>query len=284
MIPTDVISGTLHVTVAQPPVLLDGNRLAEGLAAVLTSSMRNMPLLPAGTVHPDAMLNASVALAQNFPLVVRNFAWGGFLSRICSYEIHTRSAGAAIADVARPEFAGYDAPEYRWMCAAWDVPEVQDAAFAAVASDAPTLVVGQELDPRWDPLAPAQLRAGLSHLSVLPFATLPGGAVPGDFPACYNDLRRQFVRDPNAPLATAACRAPDPPHRLRRSDAVSASSARAQRRVDGAPRVASRGHRRTHTVQDARDRRPRARRRACHELVPVDRPRTRERAADGRRR
>lgn len=50
-----------------------------------------------------------------------------------------------------------------------------------------------------------EVRAGLTHLGVLSFPTLPGGAVPGDFPTCYNDLRREFVRDPGRPLDTQAC-------------------------------------------------------------------------------
>jgi pimeloyl-ACP methyl ester carboxylesterase len=205
VIPTDVISGSLRVAVAQPPVLLDGDRLAQGLAAVLTSSLRNMPLVAAGTEHPNAVLNASLALAQNFPLVLKDFPWGGFMSRMCSYEIHTRSAGAVLAATTRPELAGYDDPAFRWTCAAWQVPEVQQAAFAAVSSDAPTLIVGQQLDPRWQPDAASQLRAGLTHVSVLSFPTLPGGATPGDFPTCYGDLRRQFVRDPSSSLDTESC-------------------------------------------------------------------------------
>jgi pimeloyl-ACP methyl ester carboxylesterase len=205
VVPTDVVSGVLSVFVAQPPVFVDGDRLAQGLAAALTSSMRNMPLVAAGVAHPNATLNASLALAQNFPLVVRDFAWGGFLSRFCSYEIHTRSVGTAVAATARPEFAGYDDPAFAWTCAAWPVPEVQQAAFAPVSSDTPTLVVEQQLDPRWQPDTEAQLRAGLTHLSVLSFPTLPGGAVPGDYPSCYNDLRRRFVRDPGRALDTQAC-------------------------------------------------------------------------------
>jgi hypothetical protein len=124
---------------------------------------------------------------------------------MCSYEIHTRSAGAAVEASTRAEFAGYDDPAFRWTCAAWNVPELQPAAFAPASSDTPTLVVEQQLDPRWEPSATAQLRAGLTHLDVLSFPTLPGGAAPGDFPPCFNDLRRQFVHDPSAPLATAAC-------------------------------------------------------------------------------
>ena len=205
VIPTDVVSGSLRVAVAQPPVFVDGNRLAQGLAAALTSSMRNMPLVPAGIAHPNATLSASLALAQNFPLVLRDFAWGGFLSRTCSYEIHTRSVGAVVAATTRPEFAGYDDPAFRWTCAAWQVPEVQHAAFAPVSSETPTLVVEQQLDPRWQPDTAVQLRAGLKNLSVLSFPTLPGGALPGDFPTCYNDLRRQFVSDPGRTLDTQGC-------------------------------------------------------------------------------
>ncbi len=205
VIPTDVISGSLRVAVAQPPVFVDGDRLAQGLAAALTSSLRNMPLIAAGVAHSNPTLNASLALAKNFPLVVKDFAWGGFLSRMCSYEIHTRSVGAAVATTTRPEFAGYDDPAFRWTCAAWDVPEVQPAAFAPVSSDTPTLVAEQQLDPRWQPDTAVQLRAGLTHLSVLSFATLPGGALPGDFPTCYNDLRRQFVGDPSGRFDTQSC-------------------------------------------------------------------------------
>jgi hypothetical protein len=205
VIPTDVVSGALRVAVAQPPVLVDGNRVAQGLAAALTSSMRNMPLVAAGVARPNATLTASLALAQNFPLVLKDFAWGGFLSRMCSYEVHTRSVGAVVAATTRPEFAGYDDPAFRWTCAAWRVPEVQRAAFAPVRSDAPTLLVEQQLDPRWQPDTAVQLRAGLTHLSVLSFRTLPGGAAPGDFPTCYNELRHQFVRDPSSTLDVQTC-------------------------------------------------------------------------------
>jgi hypothetical protein len=205
VIPSDLISGTLHVTVAHPPVLLDGNRVAQGLAAAFTSTFKNMPLVAAGIEHPDAMLNASLALAQNFPLVLEDFPWGGFLSRMCSYEIHTHSAGAVLESSTRAEFAGYDDPSYRWMCDAWGVSPRQPAAFSPMSSDVPTLVVEQQLDPRWDPDAAAALRAGLSHLQVLSFPTLPGGTAPGEFPSCYNDLRRQFVREPGSRLDTVTC-------------------------------------------------------------------------------
>jgi hypothetical protein len=204
-IPIDVISGVLRVSVKHPPVRVDGNRLSQGLAAAFTSSLRNMPLLAAGIEHPDATVNASLALAQNFPLVVKDFPWGGFLSRMCSYEIYTRSAGASVAATTRPEFAGYDDPAFDWTCAAWRVPREQQAAFAPVSSDVPTFVVQLGLDPRNLPDAASQLRAGMSHLNVLSFATLPGGALPGDFPTCYSDLRRQFVQHPEQVFDPEPC-------------------------------------------------------------------------------
>jgi hypothetical protein len=74
-----------------------------------------------------------------------------------------------------------------------------------VSSDVPTLVVGEQLDPRWEPGTAGQLRAGLTHLDVLSFPTRPGGAAPGDFPPCYDSLRRQFVNDPSRALDTNAC-------------------------------------------------------------------------------
>jgi hypothetical protein len=179
--------------------------VAQGLAAAFTSTFKNMPLVAAGIEHPNATLNASLALAQNFPLVLKDFPWGGFLSRMCSYEIHTHSAGAVLEASTRAEFAGYDDPSFRWMCDAWGVSPRQSPAFAAVSSDVPTLVVEQQLDPRWDPDASDALRAGLSHLEVVSFPTLPGGTAPGEFPPCYNDLRKQFVRNPSGTLDTAAC-------------------------------------------------------------------------------
>src|SRR5262249_19245785 len=157
----DVISGVLQVRVKHPQVLLDGDRLAQGLAAALTSSARNMPLLAAGIAHPNAIVNASLTAAQNFPLVLKDFPWGGFMSRMCSYEIYTRSAGASVAASARAEFAGYDDPAYRWTCAAWDVPKQPEEAFAPVSTDTPTLLVEQGLDPRLDRNAATQLRVGL---------------------------------------------------------------------------------------------------------------------------
>jgi class 3 adenylate cyclase len=201
----DVISGVLRVRVKHPVVWVDGDRLAQGLAAALTSSMRNMPLLAAGIAHPNAVVNASLAAAQNFPLLLKNFPWGGFLSRLCSYEIYTRSPGAPVAAVTRSEYTGYDDPAFQWTCAAWDVAKQPLAAFAPVSTDTPTLVVEQGLDPRLERDSATQLRAGVSHLSVLSFATLPGGALPGDFPPCYNALRREFVQHPDATLDTNAC-------------------------------------------------------------------------------
>ena len=91
----DLISGTLHVTVVHLPVLLDGDSVwPEGLVSAFTSTFKNMSLVAAGIEHPDVTLSVSLALAVNFPLVMKNFPWGGFLSRMCSYEIHTRSAAA----------------------------------------------------------------------------------------------------------------------------------------------------------------------------------------------
>jgi class 3 adenylate cyclase/pimeloyl-ACP methyl ester carboxylesterase len=211
VVPMDLISGVLHVTVRQPPLLLDGNRVAQGLAATLTSSLRNMPLVAAGIEHPNPTLSASLALAQNFPLVIKDFPWGGFLSRMCSYEIYTRSAASPIAATTRSEFAGYDDPAYQWTCAAWPVPKAPQPAFTPVRSDAPTLVIEQQLDPRWDPASVQQLGAGLSHLDVVSFATLPGGALPGDFPACYGNVRRAFVADASRPIDAASCGRQSPP-------------------------------------------------------------------------
>jgi hypothetical protein len=177
----------------------------------LTSTLKNMPLVAAGITHSNPTVNASLALAQNFPLVLKDFSWGGFLSRMCSYEIHTRSAGAAVAASTRNEYAGYDDPTLGWMCDAWRVPKALPAAFSPVNSDAPTLVALQELDPRADANAVAQLRAGVPNLSVLAFPTLPGSAAPGDFPSCYNDLRRQLVDHAATALDTTACARQSPP-------------------------------------------------------------------------
>jgi hypothetical protein len=94
------------------------------------------------------------------------------------------------------------------------VPRVSQAAFAPTSSDVPTFVVEQALDPRLDPGVTAQLRAGLPHLSVLSFATLPGGALPGDFPPCFAALRRQFLTAPFRPLATRDCARMTPPIRF----------------------------------------------------------------------
>ncbi|HTL83571.1 MAG TPA: adenylate/guanylate cyclase domain-containing protein, partial [Acidimicrobiia bacterium] len=206
----DVISGVLRVRVKHPGVLVDGDRLAQGLAAVLTSSLRNMPLLAAGIAHPNVVVNASLAAAQNFPLLLKDFPWGGFLSRMCSYEMYTRSTGAAVAAAARAEYSGYDDPAYQWTCAAWPVAKQPETAFAPVSGDTPTLLVEQGLDPRLEPEAASQLGAGLAHLSVLSFGTLPGGTLPGEFPPCYNTVREQFVQHPDRALDTAGCAAQTP--------------------------------------------------------------------------
>jgi class 3 adenylate cyclase/pimeloyl-ACP methyl ester carboxylesterase len=191
---------------------LDGDRLAKALYAVLAGNPEGLPLLPTGIKHPNSDLDASLALAASYPLALHDFPWGGFLSRLCSYDENTRSPGAPLSDNARPEFAGNDDPAYQWMCAAWQVAAVPSSAVQALTPDVPTMIVLAALSPDPEIQATAALRTQLSHVLVLTFDTPTLASSESNyFPACVVDLRDQFEREPTRRIDPRSCEGQSPP-------------------------------------------------------------------------
>jgi hypothetical protein len=85
--------------------------------------------------------------------------------------------------------------------------------FSPLASDVPTLIVEGGLDLYSSPDDVATIRSGLPNSSAILFKSLGGNLLDDGVPPCLNDIRRAFLANPAAPLATAtaACSAQSPP-------------------------------------------------------------------------
>jgi pimeloyl-ACP methyl ester carboxylesterase len=186
------------------PVRLDGGHIAQGLAAVFEGDAAGLPLLPQGIVHPNDDLNTTLVEAEQYPLLLPHFPWGGFLSRLCRDQMMEPSSTSDASRSERPEFAGYDDPAYRWMCDAWPIPLAIDAA-EIPSLGVPTFVAREELVPRQSMNALDAIRTGIPGAQFFELRVPTSGGVLGSFPNCYADLRNDFETDPTKPLPIAAC-------------------------------------------------------------------------------
>jgi hypothetical protein len=185
-------------------VLLDGGHIAQALAAVFEGDPAGLPLVPQGIVHPNDDLNAILAEAEEYPLTLPHFPWGGFLSRLCHDEAMEYEGTAGPSRRARPEFAGYDDPAYMWMCDAWTMPLMVDAE-PVPALAVPTFVAREDLVPRQNMSALDAIRQAIPGAQVFELRVPTSVGILGTFPTCYGDLRSAFEANPTKPLAIAAC-------------------------------------------------------------------------------
>lgn len=184
-------------------VRLDGGHVAQALAAVFEGNAGGLPLLPSGIEHPSDSLDAALAAAEQYPLLLPHFPWGGFLSRLCGDDSMTNLMNAEASATARPEFAGYNDPAFKWMCEAWPVPSVAVSPNPTVA--VPLFVSDEDLYPRQFMSAVAEIKNGNHSAQVFTLHTPTDRGILGTFPACYSDLRVAFERDPTVPLDIASC-------------------------------------------------------------------------------
>jgi class 3 adenylate cyclase len=191
-------------------VLLDGDRTAKTLATALLNR-EAYPLIAAGIAHPQVDLDATLAAQLDGYFLQPGFSWSVALSDWCSHDLYTIFVGHKLSSRTRPELAGIDDGFLEWACKAWPVPKAPDETFVDVASPVPTLIMVGLLHPFESPDFTATLVSGLPRASIVTFPTLGAGILREGIPSCVNDLRRQFLKNPQQHLDTATCAKGSPP-------------------------------------------------------------------------
>ncbi len=184
-------------------VLLDGDRTAKTLASALVNRQA-FPLIAAGIAKPQVDLDAQLAGAID-GIFQPGFVWSVTLSDWCSHDVFTISVGHTLSSKTRPELAGIDDGFLEWACKAWPVPEAPADTFADVGSPVPTLVTVGLLHPFRSQDFTATLVGGLPNATVVTFPTLGAGILREGIPSCLNNLRRQFLKNPQQHLDTVTC-------------------------------------------------------------------------------
>ncbi len=190
---------------AQLQVMLDGPRSADALAAALDSGDPDTyKLIPSVIAQSGAdAVVASLALDQE--AFNPTAPWGAFMSYICAYDIHTQDAqGLAVEARSLPEYVGSQFAHFGQWCSAWKVPDISATLSAGVVSDVPTFIFRGDLSPSGNPQWIPKIERGLSNVQTVVFPTLAGDLLV-DGPPCLSALRREFLKNPDAKLATAAC-------------------------------------------------------------------------------
>jgi class 3 adenylate cyclase/pimeloyl-ACP methyl ester carboxylesterase len=191
-------------------VLIDGPRLADALRGALSSGDATVyKLIPAAiTQTTTEAAVASEAVEQE--TYRADAPWGGFASYLCAYDRHTEDPqGLAIEARALPQYVGLQPGHWVQWCAGWKVPDISETLSAEVVSDVPTLIFRGDLSPDGNPQWIFKIERGLSKVQTLVFPAL-GGDLLLNGPPCLSALRRQFLANPHAALATAACEVQPP--------------------------------------------------------------------------
>jgi class 3 adenylate cyclase len=196
-------------------VLMDGPRVAQAIYAGL-SDRTDYDLLAAGIAAKTRsggidQLTAGRVLLYNAAYLDPTFSWGAQLSGTCSYDLYTIDAGHVLSSQSVPDLSGVDDGFLTWACKAWTVNKIGAAAFDDPNTNAPTLVVSGNLAPNSDQQWPDEFQQSLSHATVAVFPTMNAFLLGGNDPRCLADLRRRFLDNPSAPLATASCARQSPP-------------------------------------------------------------------------
>jgi class 3 adenylate cyclase len=204
-----VVDATDPNTGVRHPILVNGDRLALGLAAALGNPSVD-PSLAAAIASPPLGVVAGDILYSQSTLYSHDYPWAILLSYQCSYPF-ALSPAHKVSSETRPELAGVDVDFFQWACAAWAVPQAIRGPLAEGASTIPTLLVVAPLDAQASPPADAALIADLPHAIVLVLPTLGSSAIQVGGPACLNALRRAFLANPTRHLNTADCSKRSPP-------------------------------------------------------------------------
>jgi class 3 adenylate cyclase len=187
------------------PVLVNGPRLADALSGALSSGDADTyKLIPAGITQSG--IDATVAsLAVEQETYRPDAPWGAYASYLCAYDVHTADPqGLEIEARALLQYVSLKPGPWAQWCAAWKVPDISATLSADVVSDVPALIFRGDLSPQGNPRWIPKIERGMSNVQALIFPNLAGDLL-SQGPPCLSALRRQFLANPHAKLATAAC-------------------------------------------------------------------------------
>jgi class 3 adenylate cyclase len=206
------------LTVANPlgddhppvPVLVDGLRAADALAAAL-SDATTYAILPSAIASPKSSnVVASAALSGGDGLA-SDAPWGAQASYYCAYPVHTQDADAVdLTERSLPQYVRGHDRNWRAWCKAWPVDDVSSRLSEPVVSAVPALLFRGDLAPEGNPAWIPAIARGLAHAQTAVFPTL-GSGILATGPPCLSQLRRAFLANPLRHLPTAACVRQSPP-------------------------------------------------------------------------
>jgi class 3 adenylate cyclase len=196
-------------------VYLDGPRVAWAVFGGLEDT-GDYGLLAAGInatnrMGPIDALTAGRVLVAYDSYFHPTFAWGAYLSGLCSYEQYTLDPGRTLSSQAVPELSGVDDGSITRQCNLWTVRNLEDTESNVPSTPVPTLIVSGDLSPDADQTWPEQFQQSMPNATVVHFPTLNENLLNADVPTCLGDLRRQFLTDPHAPLDAEGCARQSPP-------------------------------------------------------------------------
>ena len=197
------------------PILLDGPRAADALAAALMDA-GTYRLIPAAITSPNSnsIVGGQVIRSDFATFHPDTAAWGTLASYLCAYDVHTIDHNAATLEAdTLPQFTRAQTKPWAQWCQAWKVPDVSEALSADVAGPVPALLFRGDLTPFGSDDWLRRVRRGLSRDQTVTFPTLGSGLLASG-PPCLSKLRREFLADPTAKLDTAACSKQSPPIRF----------------------------------------------------------------------
>jgi class 3 adenylate cyclase len=187
------------------PVLLDGPRAADALAAAL-SNPDTYKLIPSAiSSRADAVVAGQYAASDFGSFHPDTALWGAVASYQCAYGAQTIDSNAADLEAKTlPQFTRALPSHWATWCKAWKVPSAYDELSREVASPVPALLFRGDLSPFGNEDWLRRVQRGLSRDQSVTFATL-GGDLLANGPPCLSALRLAFLANPTAKLDTAAC-------------------------------------------------------------------------------
>jgi class 3 adenylate cyclase len=207
--PTVAVANPSGSNGPQIHIVLDGTRGADALGQALGDPSA-YAILPAAITQTTGQPEAAIETAQA-DYAPADAPWGAAASFECSYDINTLDHQAQILEGRTlPQFIRSEILNWPEWCKFWKVPDIAPALSQPVVSDVPALLFRGNLAPEGNPTWIPTIEHGMSNAQSVIFPTL-GRDLLENGPPCLSVLRRAFLTNPNAPLATAACAKTSPP-------------------------------------------------------------------------
>ncbi len=200
------------------PVLVDGNALGVALDTAL-SEPAAIQTVASVIYNPDPHAIAiALAITNGFQSSQTN-PLGQFYSLECKDEYPVVGATQQVLHeqlplASNPEMAGADESfqQDAHVCPIWHVRTDPADDLSAVLNTIPTLLVYGALDPNFLPTWADEVTHGLAAAQVVRFPTLTDGDfLSSGAPACLEEIREQFLRNPTRHINVASCQDRSPP-------------------------------------------------------------------------